>query len=302
MCIATQQQHNYNSKKNGVMVAAAAPSGLRPMLPLILYGYAFNTAFYFGVKALLPQTGWDFTVDPTHCPEDNPSCTRTDLAAFQIVALVNLTYLGLLGVYSYYISNKGVKHGIPNTPQGRIFGHLLEADYVNVGIVVFQGWDFVASIFFEEHCTMIMMTHHLLAFICGLYSLEYGLVPHYAVYFGGVSEFSSIFLALSTLFQYHPPSALVPADSPKLPLLNKIELFCQAMFVLTFFIFRIVGWVHTCYKFLIDCRYVIHNKLVDRYQPGSGWFLWYLITISLVLSMLQIFWFWQIVEKIKSML
>jgi len=174
MCIATQQQHNYNSKKNGVMVAAAAPSGLRPMLPLILYGYAFNTAFYLGVKALLPQTGWDFTVDPTHCPEDNPSCTRTDLAAFQIVALVNLTYLGLLGVYSYYISNKGVKHGIPNTPQGRIFGHLLEADYVNVGIVVFQGWDFVASIFFEEHCTMIMMTHHLLAFICGLYSLEYG--------------------------------------------------------------------------------------------------------------------------------
>ena len=123
-----------------------------------------------------------------------------------------------------------------------------------------------------------------------------------AVYFGGVSEFSSIFLAISTLFQYHPPSALVPADSPKLPLLNAVELFCQAMFVLTFFIFRIVGWVHTCYKFLIDCRYVIHNKLVDRYQPGSGWFLWYLITISLLLSMLQIFWFWQIVEKIKSML
>mmetsp|Transcript_1842 Transcript_1842/g.2912 ORF Transcript_1842/g.2912 Transcript_1842/m.2912 type:complete len:150 (+) Transcript_1842:1-450(+) len=148
---------------------------------------------------------------------------------------------------------------------------------------------------------MIMMTHHLLAFICGLYSLEYGLVPHYAVYFGGVSEFSSIFLALSTLFQYHPPSALVPADSPKLPLLKALELFCQAMFVLTFFIFRIVGWLHTTTKFLIDSRYVMRNKLVNRYQPGSGWFLWYLITISLLLSMLQIFWFWQIVEKVKSM-
>ncbi|KAK1735459.1 hypothetical protein QTG54_013622 [Skeletonema marinoi] len=98
---------------------------------------------------------------------------------------------------------------------------------------------------------MIMMTHHLLAFICGLYSLEYGLVPHYAV----------------------PPSICsCPCDSPKLPLLNAVELFCQAMFVLTFFIFRIVGWVHTCYKFLIDCRYVIHNKLVDRYHRGLDGF------------------------------
>lgn len=174
MCIATTQQLNYNSKKNGVMVSAATPPGLRPMLPFILSGYVFNTAFYFAVKALLVYTGWDFTVESQHCPGDEPSCVRTDLAAFQVVALANLSYLGLLGVYSYYISNKGVKHALPNTPQGRIFGRLLDADYVNAGIVVFQGWDFVASIFFEEHCTMIMMTHHLLAFICGLYSLEYG--------------------------------------------------------------------------------------------------------------------------------
>ncbi len=121
------------------------------------------------------------------------------------------------------------------------------------------------------------------------------------VYFGGVSEFSSIFLALSTLFQYHPPSSLVPADSPKLPLLTALELFCQAMFVVTFFMFRIVGWVYTTIKFLIDCRYVMQKKLVSRYKPGTGWFLWYLITISIALSALQIFWFYQIVEKVKSM-
>ncbi len=171
MCIATEQLHN-NPKKNGVMVAA--PSGLRPMLPFILCGYVFNTSFYFAVKALLLHSGWNFTIDSQYCPEDNPSCIRTDLAAFQVVALVNLTYLGLLGVYSYFISNNGVKNGIPNTPQGRLFGHFRDADCVNAGIVVFQGYDFVASFFFSEHCTMIMMTHHLLAFICGLYSLEYG--------------------------------------------------------------------------------------------------------------------------------
>jgi len=143
------------------------------MLPLILFGYTFNTAFYFGVKTLLPYTGWNFTPVSEHCPEDNRSCTRTDLVAFQILSLVNLAYLGLLGVYTYYISKK-VKKSVPNTPQGRIFGKLAEADYVNMRIVVFQGWDFVASIFFEEHCTLIMMTHHVFAFICGVFSLKYG--------------------------------------------------------------------------------------------------------------------------------
>ena len=174
MWIATDQlNYNLTKKQNGGM-NAASPSGLRPMLPLILCGYVFNTALYFGTEAFLPYTGWNFTPVSKHCPADNPTCTRTDLFAFQIVSLLNLTYLGVLGLYAHYGSKRTTKT-IPNTPQGRMLGgYLKEADYINLGIIVFQGWDFIASIFFEEHCTMIMMTHHLLAFICGLYSLEYG--------------------------------------------------------------------------------------------------------------------------------
>lgn len=170
MCIATDQlNYNLTTKQNGGM-NAASQSRLRPMLPLILCGYVFNTALYFGTEVFLPYTGWNFTPVSQHCPVDNPSCTRTDLFAFQIVSLLNLTYLGVLGLYAHY----GSKKKTPKYTQGRMFGYLIEADYVNLGIIVFQGWDFIASIFFEEHCTMIMMTHHLLAFICGLYSLEYG--------------------------------------------------------------------------------------------------------------------------------
>ena len=47
------------------------------------------------------------------------------------------------------------------------------ADAINAAIVVFQGWDFVASCAFEEHRTAIMLGHHLLAFICGYFSLVY---------------------------------------------------------------------------------------------------------------------------------
>ena len=171
MCNATQQQNFESTKQNGVMVSA--PSELRRMSPLILLGLVFNTIFYVSVKAMLPYTGWDFTVAEERCTGGDPSCSRTDLGAFQLVALVNLSYLGLLGVHSFYASKTGPKL-LPKTPQGRIFGHLKEADYVNLGIIIFQGWDFVASIFFEEHCTMIMMTHHFLAFICGVFSLKLG--------------------------------------------------------------------------------------------------------------------------------
>ena len=62
---------------------------------------------------------------------------------------------------------------LPSTPSGRYFGKLSEADLINAGIVIFQGWDFVASLFFEEHCTVVMMMHHLLAFICGFFCLVY---------------------------------------------------------------------------------------------------------------------------------
>jgi len=86
-----------------------------------------------------------------------------------------------LGFYTFYITKRTSK-ALPQTPQGRYFGNsvnvngtvlLKEADYINAVIVIFQGWDFVTSLFFEEHCTIIMMTHHALAFICGFFCLLY---------------------------------------------------------------------------------------------------------------------------------
>lgn len=152
------------------------PSALRRMTPLIISGYIFNTICYFAVKHLLPST---LTPDPKWCPPNEPNCDRRDLFAFQVVSLLNLSFLGLLGFYSFYISNRATKN-VPQTPQGRYFGHLLgkgvllpDADYINAVIVIFQGWDFIASIPFEEHCTPIMMTHHTLAFICGFACLWY---------------------------------------------------------------------------------------------------------------------------------
>jgi len=182
MCIATK---NGNSNITNTTITKgkehhrnrSTSSALQRMAPLILSGYLFNTLCYFLLYTILPS---NLTPVPKYCPLDNPHCKRHGLLAFQLVSLLNLSYLGLLGVYTFFISKRALNE-LPQTPQGRYFGNVLtegrvllpEADWICAVIVIFQGWDFVVSMFFEEHCTRIMMCHHFLAFICGFFCLVY---------------------------------------------------------------------------------------------------------------------------------
>lgn len=180
MCIATETMNNGNSLPKEPITKTkivASSSAMQRMTPLIIKGYIFNSVCFFLVHAVLPA---DLSPAPKYCPDDEPNCTRHGLFAFQIVSFFNLSVLGLIGFYTFFVS-KRASNALPQTPQGRCLGNVLvngrvllhEADYVNAVIVIFQGWDFIASIFFEEHCTKIMMTHHVLAFLCGYFSLVY---------------------------------------------------------------------------------------------------------------------------------
>ena len=123
----------------------------------------------------------------------------------------------------------------------------------------------------------------------------------HAVYFGGVSEFSSIFLCISQLFQYYPPSSLASDPSTSLSsILHSLESFSQALFVLTFFIFRIIGWAYYSYMFISDGLYVLKHDLLQRFSPGSGWFLIYLLSMAVLLGGLQLYWLGGIVEKLRD--
>ena len=122
------------------------------------------------------------------------------------------------------------------------------------------------------------------------------------VYLGGVGEFSSIFLAVAQLFEYYPPSCLVASTSTLAAVLPPIQAFCQAMFVVTFFLIRIVGWALYSYMLFLDGRYIIKNGLLKRYSPGSGWFLYYLMTMAVLLGGLQVYWFGEILTKVSEIL
>ncbi len=121
------------------------------------------------------------------------------------------------------------------------------------------------------------------------------------VYFGGVSEFSSIFLCLAQLFEFYPPSSLVSPTSPLSAVLPAVVTFSQVMFVVTFIAFRIIGWAYMSYKFILDGIYIIKHRLCLTYSPGSGWFLWYLLTTAGLLGALQLYWLKEIMNKVLEL-
>jgi len=181
-----------DAKKNAVVddvdEMGKKPSALRRMTPAILFGYLFNTLLY-AVLARGPLLPPDLAAASQYCPassssvsaaedgaanDDAPPCSRRDLLAFQAVSFLNLSFLGLVGVHSFFVSGRRPGASLPRTPGGRCLGgSLREADVINAAIVVFQGWDFVASCAFVEHRTAIMLGHHFLAFLCGYFSLVY---------------------------------------------------------------------------------------------------------------------------------
>ena len=95
-------------------------------------------------------------------------------------------FMGGMGLMTWHIT-KRVVTGIPQTPEGRLFGYLEEADKLNTGIFVYQTFDFFSSMFVPEHCTAIFLTHHALAAFTAWMSLEFQMVHYYAVFFGGCS-------------------------------------------------------------------------------------------------------------------
>ena len=186
---------------------------MRRMTPIIIYGYIFNTLLYLLLAyVILPKTTplgghsimaaasqychptttttttMTTTADEARgIVDNNEACTRRDLMAFQIVSFVNLSYLGLLGTYTFFLSKHFHFHpryhhygrsSSSSTPISRCFGSLPQADNINAAIVIFQGWDFIMTYIFtedDEYHTqrIVMLVHHAIAFICGYFCLMY---------------------------------------------------------------------------------------------------------------------------------
>ena len=81
-------------------------------------------------------------------------------------------YMGWTGFWTWHVSRRVSTH-IPQTSEGRLFGYLKEADYLNTAIFIYQTFDFFASMMVPEHCTAVFLTHHALAAFTAWMSLNF---------------------------------------------------------------------------------------------------------------------------------
>jgi TLC domain len=121
------------------------------------------------------------------------------------------------------------------------------------------------------------------------------LVHYYAVFFGGCSEISTIFLVLCDFDVYFP--------AQRGSLWGMIILFCQVSFTFTFLYYRVIGWLQVSISLWSDVLAVAKKKEIEQHRPGLAWFVYAFLVMDFLLGILQLYWFgFGIMPKILEIL
>mmetsp|Transcript_28414 Transcript_28414/g.65001 ORF Transcript_28414/g.65001 Transcript_28414/m.65001 type:complete len:218 (-) Transcript_28414:529-1182(-) len=158
---------------------------------IIWSGIILLTLMYLGLRHFMHASPYAMPA-LEYCPSLEP-CHRPDLLAFQITSAIMLTYAGIMGLSVWHITKKC--HQL-RTPHARLFGHLPEADQINIATITFQIFDFIISTTIKEHASPIFLVHHTLAALISILSLKYQMAPYYASKFNLVL-FSRIYSILA---------------------------------------------------------------------------------------------------------
>ena len=241
----------------------------------------------------------DIAVNPTLCSSFDTTtmmiqeCRRPDLIAYKVVALLSMITMGSMGIYHWHFTSTMKYLGSDKaTPEDRLFGSLPASNYINVVIFCYQLWDFVVSLTIPEHLDVIFLIHHLLALLTAYCSLEYQMVAYYSIFYGGCSEFSSIFLIFldkQKVFLIEPGSGA-----------DVWVQICQVLFFLTFTYYRILGWIGYSIPLWRDCNAVIASGSVEKHRPGKAYFLRLFQGLDFALGALQCFWYSKILGMVAS--
>jgi len=139
----------------------------------VLYHLVYN--FVKGMDTYWFRPANEYCTDESNIriePDGTKSCHRPDLFAFQVSSGVMQLFMGWTGFWAWHVSRHVSTH-IPQTSEGRLFGYLKEADYLNTAIFIYQTFDFFASMMVPEHCTAVFLTHHALAAFTAWMSLNF---------------------------------------------------------------------------------------------------------------------------------
>uniref|UniRef100_A0A7S2MPD5 TLC domain-containing protein n=1 Tax=Helicotheca tamesis TaxID=374047 RepID=A0A7S2MPD5_9STRA len=281
--------------ENGTIVSPAAVSGFQKRRGSIIGAFSLQTVTF--AVAYYAQNSGILNLQPAdeYCQNQNneSSCTRADLFAFETACGVMLFYSAYIGMTSWHITKTAHK-SIPSTREGRLFGHIKDGEQLMAVVFSLQSWDLIVSMIIPELNSFLFLAHHFMASLIAYFSLEYEYVHHYALFAGGVSEISTIFLVFINIAKFFPPQDDTPSAS--------FIFICQVCFAIAFLVYRIILWFKVTIRLWSDGLSALKDGTAEKYRPGKSYVLVTFLLVNALLGALQVLWFTEICTKAAEIL
>ena len=171
------------------------------------------------------------------------------------------------------------------------WGYHPGAETILFSMLAIQSYDTPISLCIPELRQITFVLHHAVVLSLSILSLRYRAFYYYAVYFLGVIELSSPFLAVVDAARDYPKIA------EKYPITNEI---CRVMFAIVFYIVRIFGWFPVSYCFWRDALYLLFNSDAAMHQMPKWVPAFWLFTHGF-LTCLQVWWGFLILKAVYAM-
>jgi hypothetical protein len=138
-------------------------------------GFGVLTILYCGCIAVFDSLRMYLQMPPSadeFCrhSQNNEPCWRADLFAFEVVSGLVLIWAGYQGFYAWHI--RKIQKSIDDTPEGRLFGYVEEADVLCAVSTTFQLFDLVISFLIPEQRQFLFLCHHVMAATVSWYGLN----------------------------------------------------------------------------------------------------------------------------------
>lgn len=194
--------------------------------------------------------------------------------AFEIVAGICVTYLGIVGTLGLF--HLYDKFDMTDLENDRFYGRAqFVEDHLIMPMLSYQGWNALLCFFNADLRDPAMIGHHIATFSLAYFGLN-PYVHYYALFFFGFAEMTNIPLTLVDIFKYFPDL------KEKYPTLNEI---CRISFAVSFIIIRLFVWPYISYYFWVGSLDVLNSG-----KAHSSMVVIVFLVANLFLTGLQFFW------------
>jgi hypothetical protein len=206
----------------------------------------------------------------------------SDIMAFELCALVSVTYLGIAGVIGQY-DLFGVEESVALSTNMFYAKSSFVENHLIYPMVTFQGWNVLLCFFSPDLRDPAMIGHHLVTATLGY--LGFHPYLHGAgLFFFGIAELSNVPLTIYDIFKYFKAANF----QTKYPMLYQLS---QVSFALSFIVLRLIIWPIKSWTFWMGS--------IDLLQKGtahSNFAVGFFLLANVFLTLLQFLWGWQIIK------